>query len=232
MHKNRLILTVLCLATAPRTISAQVAPVSDEAARVKLTQVMPTQTRCENIPIGNFDGTFICQVSPDLIDLQTLQTGNTHPMVKIKPKKSWELRNNYIGGTTTRLPRSREFDFTPAAAIHLIDNDPQSFWVCNTGEMSQISPWCRIQLAKESTITAIELLPLSAPRKYEQYQHIGYRQAGAGFPRRLEVQSTRDGVNWKTIYQSEGPADTKDATAALCLGLQSGQLPAAASTAP
>ena len=109
------------------------------------------------MPIGAIDDTFICKLSPDLIEMESLQVNNNQPLVKIVPLKSWQLRDNFIGGTTTRLPRSREYDFSPASAIHLIDDDPETYWTCNVGEIGTLPPWVRVQFAKETTITAVEL---------------------------------------------------------------------------
>lgn len=167
-----------------------------ESSPDRISAYIPTQTQIDSIPIGALDDTFICKLSPDLIELDSLQIGNHQPFVKIQPKKSWELQNNFIGGTTTRLPRSRAFDFTPASAIHLIDGDLETFWACEVGEVGGAPPWLRVQFVKEHSITAVELWA---------------RKDRKAFPRRIEVQSSSNGADWRMIYASPGPITPDDA---------------------
>jgi hypothetical protein len=59
--------------------------------------------------------------APTLLDDTPLQKGNTAPRVKVHPKDSSQIKGNYLGVTTSRMPRSTANDYLPVEAIRLID---------------------------------------------------------------------------------------------------------------
>ena len=61
---------------------------------------------CQGVPVYAFGYTYIYGLSPDFEPVSTLQVGNTAPLRKIVPKKSWEITSNRIGATPPRMPRT------------------------------------------------------------------------------------------------------------------------------
>jgi hypothetical protein len=140
------------------------------------------------VPVYGFGDTFLYGVSPDLQPGAQLQDGNTHPKTKIRPKKSWEIRENKMGATPPRMPRSQMMDEQPFLSIHLIDGDPETYW-CSRGQIQpDVEPvWIRIDLACETRIRAVVLVP---------------RKDNVGWPEDLTIKVSRDAWHWRTVYRN------------------------------
>lgn len=135
------------------------------------------------MPIYGFAFTFIYGLSPDLDPESKMQFGNDQPTTKTKPKKSWEIHSNRIGATPPRMPRTAKSDIRPFVGVHLIDDDPETYWSSRGQNQADVEPaWFRIDLAKETEVSAIELIP---------------RADRDGMPGHLTIRLSRDGWHLK-----------------------------------
>ena len=80
----------------------------------------------DEIPVYAFGYTYVYGVGPDLLPGVTMQENNNKPVVKFKPKKSWEIESNLCGSTPAREPKTMWNDDQPLLPIHLIDGDPET----------------------------------------------------------------------------------------------------------
>lgn len=65
---------------------------------------------CNGVPTYRYGYTDILGQGPDLSDFSELQKENDFPVEKIPLKRSIDLKFNYFGTTTPRMPRSEESD--------------------------------------------------------------------------------------------------------------------------
>ncbi|MBI5832654.1 MAG: discoidin domain-containing protein [Armatimonadetes bacterium] len=170
------------------------------------------QTVCQGVPIRRFGSCWVLGEAPDLVDDASMQAGNDAPRVKVHPKASGELRRNYLGATTTRMPRSPENDYQPVEAIHLIDGDPKTCWLSHGQSRPDAQPvWIRLDLAVERPIERIVLRKRPASGVVRNPLAWGpIRDAvevGRGMPGHLTIRVSRDSAQWETVF--DGP--TKDA---------------------
>ena len=114
-------LTVLIAGEAAVSLTAERPSVASEQPRV--------QTTCGGVPVKRFGFCWVLTEAPDLLNDVPFQLGNTAPRVKVHPKESSQIKRNYLGVTTTRMPRSTENDYLPLEAIHLIDGNRQTCWM-------------------------------------------------------------------------------------------------------
>jgi hypothetical protein len=138
---------------------------------------------------------YIYGVGPDLMPGITLQEANANPLVKIKPKKSWEIRHNLLGSNTSQVPRTRNNDSHPTLPIHLIDGDPDTVW-CSFGSlMPDVHPeWIRIDLPIEATVVSVKLACTNS-----FYPNSNF---GRALPKELTVKLSVDAWHWETVYAS------------------------------
>ena len=105
------------------------------------------QATCDGVPIKRFGFCWVLGEAPDLLDDVTFQLGNANPRVKVHPKDSSQIKRNYLGVTTTRMPRSTENDYLPLEAIHLIDGNLQTCWMSRSQTRPDVQPiWIRLDL--------------------------------------------------------------------------------------
>lgn len=168
------------------------------------------------IPVYAFGYTYVYGSSPDLLTDVLMQKGNTHPIVKIKLKKSWEIASNYCGSTPAREPKTMWNDDQPLLPIHLIDGNPETAWssrglqgyrdVSDSGVNDSRSEWIRIDLPTEQQIHAIALVCCSEDSVYPD--HVVYHvknmsRVGRSPPRHVTIKVSRDGREWETVYVNE-----------------------------
>ncbi|MHB1295955.1 MAG: discoidin domain-containing protein [Anaerolineae bacterium] len=164
---------------------------------------------CNGIPIRRFGFTWMLEEAPDLVDDVALQVGNDAPRTKVHPKKSWEIRNNRIGATCTRMPRTPENDYMPEEAIHLIDGDTETCWSSRGRTMGNVEPvWVRLDLPMERTLSRI-VLRKRGPGGFQRREGMvgpadDAVDVGRGMPGELTIQLSRDGCTWETVF--EGPS--------------------------
>ena len=139
---------------------------------------------------------YIYGSAPDLMPGIVMQEGNGNSCVKIKPKKSWEIKHNLLGSNSEQHPRTPFNDTQPFLPVHLIDGDPGTVW-CSFGLMApDVHPeWIRIDLPIESTVASVALV---LSNKY--YPGTDF---GRSLPKELTVKSSRDAWHWETVYESQ-----------------------------
>ena len=161
-------------------------------------RLQPVRSICDGIPVYGYGYTYIWGVSPTFIKGIQLQEGNNSPQKKIKPKKSWEIKDSKVGACIAPVRRTALMDFQPQLSIRLIDGDYDTFWCSRAQAQPDFQPvWIRIDLAKESLIKAVVLVP---------------REDNKGMPSDLTIKVSRDSWHWETVYQNPSykvPEDTK-----------------------
>jgi hypothetical protein len=142
--------------------------------------------------------------APTLLDDATFQAGNATPRVKVHQKESGEISKNYLGVTTTRMPRSTANDYLPLEAVNLIDGDLQTCWMSRSQTQPDVQPvWIRLDFPVEQTISRVVLRkrPLSGQtRSTLGWGPIsGAAEVGRGMPATLTIKASRDGRAWDTL---------------------------------
>jgi hypothetical protein len=166
------------------------------------------QGNCNGVPIKRFGFCWVLGEAPDLVDDVSLQAGNTAPRVKVHPKESSEIRRNYIGVTTTRMPRSTDNDYLPVEAIHLIDGNPQTCWLSRAQTQPDVqSIWIRLDLPMERTVERVVLRkrpPAKEPRSTLGWVPVRDAvEVGRGVPATVTIKTSTDGRAWETAC--DGP---------------------------
>ena len=174
------------------------------------------QATCDGVPVKRFGFCWVLGEAPNLLDDATLQVGNTAPRVKVHPKDSSRIERNYLGVTTTRMPRSTENDYLPVEAIHLIDGNRRTCWMSRAQTRPDVQPvWIRLDLPMERVIDRVVLRkrpPADEPRSTLGWVPIRDAvEVGRGMPATVTVKLSRDNREWGTVY--DGP--TGDAPAKL-----------------
>ncbi len=171
------------------------------------------QTKCGDAAVRRFGFCWVLDEAPTLLDDATLQIGNAAPRVKIHPKNSGGIVKNYLGVTTTRMPRSTANDYLPLEAVNLVDGDPQTCWMSRSQTKPDAQPvWIRLDFPVEQTVTRVVLRkrpPSELPRSTLGWGPIpGAAEVGRGLPASVTIKGSRDGRTWATLF--DGP--TGDAT--------------------
>lgn len=167
------------------------------------------QTTCGQTPIKRFGFCWVLGEAPDLLDDAGFQVGNDSPRVKVHPKDSSQIGRNFLGVTTTRMPRSTENDYLPLEAIHLIDGNTRTCWMSRGQTQPDAQPvWIRLDLARERVIDRILLRkrpPSDQPRSTLGWVPIqGAAEVGRGVPESVTIKLSRDSRQWETVF--DGPS--------------------------
>jgi len=172
---------------------------------VLVSEEPQVQTHCGGVPVKRFGFCWVLDEGPTLLDDVTLQAGNSAPRVKVHPKASSEIGNNYIGVTTTRMPRSTANDDLPEEAVHLIDGDVQTCWLSRGQAQPDAQPiWIRLDLAVEQKINRVVLR--KRPLSSQPRSRLGWMptkdavEVGRGMPKTLTIKGSCDGANWVTLF--------------------------------
>jgi hypothetical protein len=197
-------LTLLTVLLAGPITAAHAADTSPAIA----SEQPQVQANCRGVPIKRFGFCWVLGEAPDLLDDVPLQVENTAPRVKIHPQTSSQIKRNYLGVTTTRMPRSTENDYLPVEAIHLIDGNLQTCWLSRGQSRPDAQPvWIRIDLPVERQLDRVVLRkrpPSDQPRSTLGW--VPARDAvevGRGVPATLTIKLSRDGREWATAF--DGP---------------------------
>ena len=160
----------------------------------------------EETPVYAFGYTYVYGVGPDLLPGVVMQEGNTNPVVKFKPKKSWEIASNVCGSSVGHGPRTMWNDDQPLLPVHLIDGDTETAWSSRANGVSDKNPeWIRIDLPAESTISSVALVCSKIGPCIT-----GQVKAGKSLPKELTIKLSRDARQWDTVYENKdfsGPSD-------------------------
>ena len=120
-----------------------------------ITNYASVEAICGGVPVYSFGNLiYIYGQSPDFYPGVKYQAGNSNAISKLKLKKSWEIKNNYMGFCHEMTPRTRWNDSQPFLPIHLIDGDPDTIWAsfeCFAPDARD--EWIRIDLPAESDIS-------------------------------------------------------------------------------
>ncbi|MBI2844079.1 MAG: discoidin domain-containing protein [Armatimonadetes bacterium] len=160
----------------------------------KIEDYATIEAYVRGLPVYSFGYTSVYSVSPDLLRGMVMQEGNTHPVVKFTPRKSWEIQDNLCGSTPAREPKTMWNDDQPLLPVHLIDGDPETAWSSRGGTAADRQPeWIRIDLPAEATVASVALV---------------CSQAGPGMgtgkvlPKDLTVKLSRDARVWEAVYEN------------------------------
>ncbi len=161
----------------------------------------------DEVPVYAFGYTYVYGVSPDLLPGVVMQEGDTKPVVKFKPKKSWEIQSNLCGLTPTREPKTAWNDDQPLLPIHLIDGDPETAWCSREAALThgagvdkggEAPVWIRIDLPAEATVAAVALIcSRNGPSRNPAFK------AGKALPKELTIKLSRDAAHWETVYENK-----------------------------
>lgn len=194
-----------CLLFSSALVLCGVQPGNTQPAAFNgVSETPQVQTSCNGAPVKRFGFCWVLDEAPTLLDDVTLQVGNAAPRVKVHPKESSEIARNYLGVTTTRMPRSTANDYLPLEAVNLIDGDLQSCWMSRSQTQPDVQPvWIRLDFPVEQIISRVVLRkrPLSGqPRSTLGWGPIpGATEVGRGMPATLTIKASRDGRTWDTL---------------------------------
>jgi hypothetical protein len=131
-----------------------------------------------------------------------MQTGNANPLIKVHPKKSFEIKFNRLGTTAPRMPRTASNDYLPLEPIHLIDGDNSTCWSSKTMPQADVEPaWIRIDIPVEKRISSIILHKRKpGPPRNKTNPDKGANEVGMGMPGHLTIKISCDSKNWETLF--------------------------------
>jgi hypothetical protein len=161
----------------------------DQAWRRSSARLPAMVAEVGGVPVRAFGRIFVHGVSPDFHTGVTLQRGNNRPQIKIRPKRSWEIKaDNNVGSMVSYQPCLPANDFQPQLAVNLIDGDPDTAW-CSRGEgQPDAAPaWVRIDLPLEQALREIVLLP---------------RKDKLPWPGELTIKISRDAWHWTVVHDT------------------------------
>ena len=153
---------------------------------------------CNGVPVYSFSNlVYVYGVSPDLLPKSVVQEGNTRPRVKLRPKKSWEIKRSLFGAEHEFTPRTALNDSQPMLPIHLIDGDRDTVWTSWGSMVPDGRPeWIRIDLPVEAEVSSVALVcGVKSPCSWVPY--------GKALPKEVEVKLSKDAWHWETIYSSK-----------------------------
>jgi hypothetical protein len=159
----------------------------------------PVITYADGVPVYAYGDILINGLCPDFqqdVIVQAFQKTKSVTQKKIKPKKSWEIKENFSGMVPLRTPCSPYTDVQPYKAISLIDGNPETLWCSRYQTQPDVEPvWIRIDLPQENVIKEIVLVP----RKDDQ-----------GIPNNLSIRVSRDAWHWNTVYENKQQSSPKN----------------------
>ena len=173
------------------------------------------RTNSNGAPVYAYGYTYISSEAPDLTNDATLQDGNENAITKIQLKHSDEIKSNYVGINTTRVPRVSENEYLPVECVNLIDGNPMTCWLSKTQSTSTLTPvWIRLDFPIERKCNRIVLRKLPViPGRNREYtwglEGEGAVDIGRGMPKHLTVEFSVDGWHWDKVFEGE-TNDTDD----------------------
>ena len=91
------------------------------AAEPSIEDYATVESVCNGVPVYSFSNiAYVYGAAPDLLPGVVLQSNNTNPLVKVKPKKSWEIKEGMFGFDSEITCRTAANDSLPFLPIHLI----------------------------------------------------------------------------------------------------------------
>jgi len=178
----------------------------EKGGEKKINDYATVEGICDGVPIFSFNHlTYVYGQSPDFYPGVDMQAGNLKPSMKIKLKKGWEIRNNFVGVCHEMTPRTAWNDSQPHRPLHLIDGDPDTIWSSFECHVPDGRPeWIRIDLPVESVISSVAL---TCKKNYMGKDKGGFYRPqwnfGNALPKALAVKISRDAWNWETVFESK-----------------------------
>jgi len=183
-------------ASVGKTVSVPPVGAADELWRRSYMGLPNVVGDVKGVPIYGYGRVFIYGLCPDFETGVVLQQGAQAAQKKIRPKKSWEVSENYSGSLVSYQPREPKNDFQPCLASNLIDGNPNTFWMTRGESQPDVMPaWVRIDLAAEEKLREIVLNPVV--------------QKGGAWPKELTVKLSQDAWHWTPVYQGDPSAALK-----------------------
>ncbi|MCL1793793.1 MAG: discoidin domain-containing protein [Oscillospiraceae bacterium] len=173
----------------------------------------------EGAPVYSFNNLiYIYGQSPDFYPDAAYQSGNTNSVSKIKLKKTWEIKNNYMGFCHEMTPRTKYNDSQPFLPVHLIDGDPDTIWAsfeCFAPDARE--EWIRIDLPVESLVSQIKIICKKRFMNKDKSGHYRpYWDFGNALPGETAFKISRDAWHWEEIYKHDDiSGDPDEITAVL-----------------
>ncbi len=181
--------------------------------RLKPEHRPPVRAMENGVPVYNFGYASVYGAAPELVNDHIWQSGNVSKPQKQPIKKSWEIKDNYIGVCTTRMPRLPEHDEQTLEVCHLIDGDDTSCWASYPHSIPNDRPvWIRIDLARACDISRIVLRKRRITFDRSQYRGSfltgGYlgtpddrvQEIGRAMPGHIIIRTSNDGWQWKEHF--------------------------------
>jgi hypothetical protein len=160
----------------------------------------PVQARVGDYDVHAYGPYDVLSVSPTYFPDRPLQQGNNQARRKILPKKSWEIRSNYIGLTTTRLPSSMAAEIEPRNPVFFIDENESTAGFAGLPDGNPASARARVRVLLPS-VTVVRSVALSPQR-------------GSKVPKGINIDIHRwerwdrdqpeEAGTWTTVFQQEG----------------------------
>ena len=181
--------------------------------RPDITDYATVESSCDGVPVYSFHHLiYIYGQSPELVPGMVWQDNNSFPVSKIELKKTWDIRNNFVGCCHEMTPRTRWTDSQPHLPIHLIDGDPNTIWSSFECHVPDGRPeWIRIDLPAERRVSEVAITCLKNYMGKDKGTH--YRPQwnfGNSLPKELEVRISRDAWRWETIYEDRSVPEDSD----------------------
>jgi len=174
--------------------------------RDKMENYASIEAICDGAPVYSFNHLiYVHGESPDFYPGSALQECNENPIRKLKLKRVWDMKNNFIGFCHEMTPRTRLNDSQPYLPIHLIDGDPETIWSSfECFEPDAAREWIRIDLPIESMVSRVRLV--TNPRFMGRGEGFYFRPQwhfGNALPRNLTVKLSRDAWHWDTVFDCD-----------------------------
>ena len=158
---------------------------------------------CGGVPVYSFNHlVYVYGESPDFYPGAEYQRGNPHPSTKIRLKKLWEMKNNFMGFCHEMTPRTKWNDSQPFLPIHLIDGDPDTIWSSFEcfGHDAR-AEWIRVDLPAETLVSKVKM---TCKKRFMGKEKAGqYRPNwafGCALPKEFSVKLSRDAWHWDEVY--------------------------------
>ena len=149
----------------------------------------PDIAMIDGYPVYQIGDVAIYRVSPTFVADLVLQRDNKASLKKIVPKRSHEIRSNYIGAMAEHIPTSGSGKAATSRSIVLIDgNIKTGFQFLGRSAPSLEGVWCRIDLPRETKIKSVNLVAM-------QNNNWGVNP----FPLDYEIYVSRDAWHWDMV---------------------------------
>lgn len=164
------------------------------------------------VPIKLYGFTPVYQAPPELTDEHAVQLGNEARAEKMRLKTSREIKNNYLGTCTTRMPRVPECDYQPVLPFNLIDGNDDTCYCSHFRIRPDEYPVSiRIDFAKETVIkkVVIKKKPLCKERIMRGSMGLDKRceEIGRAMARKIKIKASADAYEWTTLFDGDVERD-------------------------